>query len=241
MPASITVRVSSTEVAAERIDCWVAIEKSAFAAVVILCVFSRSAFASWYAADSVAGRGRLHRDRAHRVAVRAADEPLRVGAERDDREVVVRRLLRGAQRLQHADHRELHAVVADRPADRDRALLNSSLDGVGAEHDDRGGLALVGRGDEPAGGHRHGTGPTFQLGVVPVSVVVQLVVPFTSDTDDVDARGDGLDVRRRGLGLERARRPGRSASTPSRSRRACPVELGGAARARSRGGSCRAR
>ncbi len=35
IPASMTVRVSSTELAAERIDCCVAIEKSAFAAVVI--------------------------------------------------------------------------------------------------------------------------------------------------------------------------------------------------------------
>ncbi len=54
MPASITVSVSSTEVAADRIDCCVAIEKSAFAAVVMLCVFRSSALASWYAAESVA-------------------------------------------------------------------------------------------------------------------------------------------------------------------------------------------
>ena len=80
MPPSITVSVSSTDVAAVRIDCWVAIEKSALAGVVIPCGFSSSAFASWYAADRVAGRRRLHVDRADRVAVRAADQPLRVGA-----------------------------------------------------------------------------------------------------------------------------------------------------------------
>ena len=40
IPASITVSVSSTEFAAARIDCWVAIEKSALVALVILCVLS---------------------------------------------------------------------------------------------------------------------------------------------------------------------------------------------------------
>ena len=53
MPPSMIVRVSSTEFAALRIDCCVAIEKSALAAVVISCRLSRSASASWYAADSV--------------------------------------------------------------------------------------------------------------------------------------------------------------------------------------------
>ena len=52
MPASITVIVLSTDVAALRIDCCVAIEKSALVAVVMPCRFSNSALDSWYAAES---------------------------------------------------------------------------------------------------------------------------------------------------------------------------------------------
>jgi len=47
MPASITFIVSSTVVAADRIDCCVAIEKSALAGVVMPCRFSRRPSASW--------------------------------------------------------------------------------------------------------------------------------------------------------------------------------------------------
>ena len=85
MPPSITVSVSSTELAAVRIDCWVAIEKSALAAVVIWCVLSRSAFASWYAAESVPADVAFTEMELTEFAARAADEPLRVGAERHDR------------------------------------------------------------------------------------------------------------------------------------------------------------
>ena len=47
MPPSITVSVWSTEVAAVRIDSWVAIEKSASSASVMPWRFSSSASASW--------------------------------------------------------------------------------------------------------------------------------------------------------------------------------------------------
>ena len=53
MPASITVSVEFTDVAAARIDCCVAIEKSALPALVMPCAFSRIVSASWYAADNV--------------------------------------------------------------------------------------------------------------------------------------------------------------------------------------------
>ena len=52
MPASMTVSVLSTDVAASRIDCWVAIEKSAFLGFETWCALSSSRFASWYAAES---------------------------------------------------------------------------------------------------------------------------------------------------------------------------------------------
>ena len=53
MPASITVMVLSTEVAAERIDSCVAIEKSASSLALTPCRLRSSVSASWYAADSV--------------------------------------------------------------------------------------------------------------------------------------------------------------------------------------------
>ena len=46
--------------------------------------------------------------------VGATDETLGVRGDRDDRRVVARGVLRGAERLQHADHLERRAVVGDR-------------------------------------------------------------------------------------------------------------------------------
>ena len=47
IPASMTVRVLSTALDAARIDCWVAIEKSALLAVVTWWVLSNKALVSW--------------------------------------------------------------------------------------------------------------------------------------------------------------------------------------------------
>ena len=53
MPPSITVSVSSTDVAVLKTDCAVAIEKSASVAFVIPWSLSSSDCDSWYAADNV--------------------------------------------------------------------------------------------------------------------------------------------------------------------------------------------
>src|SRR5580704_9085883 len=53
IPASMTVSVLSTWLDAARIDCWVAIEKSALLALVMWWVFSSKALVSWYADERV--------------------------------------------------------------------------------------------------------------------------------------------------------------------------------------------
>jgi len=53
IPASSTVSVLSTDVAAEISDAWVVMVKSAALVVVMLCSCRSVWFASWYAADRV--------------------------------------------------------------------------------------------------------------------------------------------------------------------------------------------
>ena len=72
-----------------RIDSWVAIVKSASPSSVMPCRLSSSGVGLLVGGRQRVRRGRLHVDRAHRVAVGPADEALRVGRERHDREVVV--------------------------------------------------------------------------------------------------------------------------------------------------------
>ncbi len=53
IPPSSTVSVRSTEVAAARMDCWLAMVKSAAAGVLTRCSASSVLVASWWAADNV--------------------------------------------------------------------------------------------------------------------------------------------------------------------------------------------
>ena len=69
-----------------------------------------------------------------------------------------------------------------------------------------------------------------QLGVVPVSVVVQFVVPLTSDADVVDTGATAATSGAAAFDAERGGVRRRSASTPSRTRLASPELLGRAAR-----------
>ena len=99
--------------------------------------------------------------------------------------------------------------------------------GVGPEHDDGGGVGLVGGGDEPARGHRRATatvvprrrGADQRRG--PVGRRRRSATPTWSRSAATagDVGGDASDGQR--LGVARW-----SASTPSRTRRARPVAVG---------------
>ena len=125
--------------------------------------------------------------------------------ERHDREVVVRRLLGGAERVEHADHLELHAVVRHRLTDRvgRRRTARCTVSGPSTTTAAAFVWSAAVR-NRPEVTPRERTAD--QLGVVPVSVVVQLVEPI----DERRRRG-----RRR---RDRLRRRERRRATPGRRR-----------------------
>ena len=216
-------------------------EKSALAAVVILCDVQQERVRLLVGGRQRRRRRRLHVDRAHRVAVDAADEPLRVRAERHDREVVVRRLRPTSSAASSTPITSSFTPLKLTVWPIGLAPPNScvAVSGPSTITDVR--VILVGRVDEPAGADAARPDGPPRRASSRSSVVVQFVELFTSDAEVVDTGATACDVGGDGARLAA---PSASCSVsvdaePKPPR--VPVRARRAARARRRGCWCRAR